>query len=69
VSVQQPDPGLTEVQRQDKTLAIIEAITGASREQILEVFADYPGKLRDFKDEVLEGGTLWLRLRRHSRRG
>ncbi len=68
MATQERENGRTDIERQDAILAIVETVTGASREQILEVFADYPGKLRDFKNEVLEGGVLWLRLRRHVRR-
>ena len=53
--------------RQDVLVAIVAAVTGANREQILEEFADYPGRLRDFRDEVLTGGPLWARLARGRR--
>ncbi len=49
-------------------MAIVAAVTGATREQILEEFADYSGRLLDFKDEVLEAGALWSRLSRAGRR-
>ena len=54
--------------RQDVLVAIVAAVTGANREQILEEFADYPGRLREFRDEVLTGGPLWARLARGARR-
>ena len=54
--------------RQDVLVAIVAAVTGATREQILVEFADYPGRLLDFKDEVLDAGALWSRLSRVGRR-
>jgi hypothetical protein len=54
--------------RQDVLIAIVSAVTGASRDQILEEFAEYPGRLREFRDEVLAGGPLWARLARGARR-
>lgn len=56
------------VARQDVLVEIVAAVTGATREQILEEFAEYPGRLREFKDEVLEAGPLWSRLARAGRR-
>ncbi len=65
----EPPDGEEGPARQDALIAIITAVTGASREQILEEFAEYPGRLRDFRDEVLAAGSLWSRLARGARRG
>lgn len=56
------------VAQQDVLVAIVEAVTGATRDQVLEEFAEYPGRLREFKDEVLEAGALWSRLAKAGRR-
>ena len=64
----EPAGGEDGVARQDVLVAIVAAVTGASRDQILEEFALYPGRLRDFKEEVLAAGPLWSRLTRVARR-